>query len=189
MRWLCWRVATLMGWSFRGEVPPLPKMVVVGAPHTSNWDFFLFLAALHAYRIEVRFLAKHTLFRPPLGFLFRAVGGIPVDRSRPGGVVGQVMEVFAATDRMILVIAPEGTRNNAPRWKTGFLEIAERAGVPVVPASIDAGTKTITIGPPLELGRDRSRLMDRLRSFYQGKTGVRPRLQGPVRLIGEGDRS
>lgn len=178
-----------MGWTFSGEIPPLPKMVVVGAPHTSNWDFLLFLAALHAYRVRVRFLGKHTLFRWPLGYVFRGVGGIPVDRSRPGGIVGQVMDAFAASDRMILVIAPEGTRSTAPRWKTGFLEIAERAEVPVVPAGIDAGTKTITIGPTLEVGPDRSRLMDRLRSFYQGMTGVRPHHQGPVRLVGEDGRS
>ena len=189
MKWLSHRIATLMGWSFQGQIPPLSKMVVIGAPHTSNWDFFLFLAALHAYRIRVKFLAKHTLFRWPFGYLFRAVGGIPVARSRPGGIVGQVTDAFAASDQMILVIAPEGTRSAVPGWKSGFLEIAGRLGLQVVPAGVDADTKTITVGPALEVGTDRTRFMERLRGFYEGMTGLRPHLQSPVRLIDEGRRS
>jgi 1-acyl-sn-glycerol-3-phosphate acyltransferase len=97
-----------------------------------------------------------------------------------------VSEVFASSDRMILVIAPEGTRSAAPRWKSGFFEIAARARVPIVPAGVDARTKSILIGLPLEVGPDRGELMDRLRDFFEGMSGLRPHLQGPVRVIGEG---
>ncbi|MGH3650754.1 MAG: 1-acyl-sn-glycerol-3-phosphate acyltransferase [Acidimicrobiia bacterium] len=182
MRWLSHRVMTVLGWTFLGEIPDVPKMVIVGAPHTSNWDFVLFLAALHHYDIKVRFLGKHTLFRWPFGRLFRAIGGIAVDRSRPGGIVGQVKAAFDAEDRMILVITPEGTRGAASEWKSGFIEIAETAGVPVVFAGVDGPGRTLTIGPSVEVGHDRVALMDRVRAFYADKEGLRPGLKGPVRL-------
>jgi len=182
MRWLSYRVMKTLGWTFLGEIPDIPKMVIIGAPHTSNWDFILFLAALHHYDIRVRFLGKHTLFRWPLGYLFRAIGGIAVDRTRPRGVVGQVRAAFDAEDRMILVIAPEGTRDAAPSWKSGFIEIAETAGVPMVLAGVDGPSRTLTIGPAVEVRGDRVAFMDRVRAFYIDKRGLRPGLKGPVRL-------
>ena len=107
MKWLAHRYLTLKGWSFEGELPDVPKMIVIGAPHTSNWDFILFLGALHHFRVRVQFIGKHTLFRWPFGWFFRALGGIPVDRSRPGGLVSQVADAMDATDQMILVMARE----------------------------------------------------------------------------------
>ncbi len=185
MRWLSYRVATALGWRIRGELPDVPKMVIVGAPHTSNWDFFLFLAALHHFEIRVRFLGKHSLFRWPVGFMFRKVGGIPVDRTRPGGVVGQVMAAFDAEDEMILVIAPEGTRSAAPSWRSGFVEIAEAAAVPVVLAGVDGVAKVLTIGPALDVGESRASFMDLVRGFYADQPGIRPGGKGPVRLAEE----
>ena len=184
MRWLSHRVARLAGWSLEGEIPALPRMVIVGAPHTSNWDFFLFLAALHHFHIDVRFLGKHTLFRWPLGPLFRAVGGIPVDRRRPGGVVAQVEEAFAAVPRMILVVAPEGTRRAAPSWKSGFVEIASRVGVPVVLAGVDGRRRSVVIGPTIEVSGPGG-LMEQARDFYAGIDGIKPAGKGPVRLARE----
>jgi hypothetical protein len=157
-------------------------MVIVGAPHTSNWDFFLFLAVLHHFDVNVRFLAKHTLFRQPLGFMFRKVGGIPVDRSQPGGVVGQVERALESQSRMILVVAPEGTRDAAPKWKSGFVEIAERAGVPVVLAGVSRVDKSITISSEIDVGADRIRFMDQVRAFYADKDGINPSGKGPIRL-------
>ena len=182
MRWLSHRVFTALGWSFEGVIPPIPKMVIIGAPHTSNWDFFIFLAAIHHFRIEPKFLGKHTLFRRPFGAMFRKVGGIPVDRAQPGGIVGQVKAVFDSVGEMTLVIAPEGTRSAAPSWKSGFLEIAEAAGVPVVMAGVDAAGKTLVISPPQHVGEDRSEFMDRVRRFYGDKDGINPEGKGPVRL-------
>jgi 1-acyl-sn-glycerol-3-phosphate acyltransferase len=157
-------------------------MVIVGAPHTSNWDFILFLAALHAYRIKARFIGKHTLFRWPFGYLFRALGGIPVDRSRSGGVVKQIAQAFDQADELILVIAPEGTRAAAPHWKSGFLGIAEQAGVPIVFAGVDAASRRVVLSEAVSYTGDVGALMDRARAFYEGKRGLKPVGAGPVRV-------
>jgi 1-acyl-sn-glycerol-3-phosphate acyltransferase len=185
VKWLSHRVCRILGWRFAGTVPDVPKMVIVGAPHTSNWDFFLFLAALYHFDIRVKFLGKHTLFRWPFGWLFRRWGGVPVDRRRAAGVVDQVKQAFDDADEMILVIAPEGTRGAARVWKSGFFEIADHVGVPVVPAGVDGAGKTVTIGPAQPVGLTRGELMDRLREFFAGKQGVRPANAGTVRLGAE----
>jgi 1-acyl-sn-glycerol-3-phosphate acyltransferase len=185
VKWLSYRMLRSLGWRFEGALPDVPKMVIVGAPHTSNWDFFLFLAALHHYEMKVRFLGKHTLFRWPFGVLFRRWGGIPVNRKRAAGVVDQVKEAFDTADELILVIAPEGTRSAAPRWKSGFLEIAERVEAPVVPAGVDGANKTVTIGAPLPVGLTRDESMSRLREFFTDKMGMRPQNAGAVRIRGE----
>jgi 1-acyl-sn-glycerol-3-phosphate acyltransferase len=127
-RWLKWR-----GWRFVGEIPDLDRMILVGAPHTTNWDFVVYLAAIRHWQISPRYIAKHTLFRRPFGLFFERFGGIPVDRTRPGGFVGQLAEEFERSDQMILVMAPEGARKAAPYWKSGFLRIASKTGVPIVP--------------------------------------------------------
>ena len=114
-KWLKWR-----GWQFIGEMPDLDKFVLIGAPHTSNWDFILYLGAIRHWGISPRFVGKHTLFRWPFGYFFRKFGGIPVDRDRPGGMVGQVVEEFEKSSRMILVVAPEGTRKAAPYLEIGL---------------------------------------------------------------------
>ena len=185
MRWLSHRFFTLLGWRVEGELPEIPKMVIIGAPHTSNWDFFLFLAVIHHFGIKVRFLGKASLFRWPFGFMFRKVGGIPVERGRAGGLVRQVKAAFDGEERMILVIAPEGTRSAAPAWKSGFVEIAEGAEVPVVLAGVDGPDKVISISAPQWVGPDRTEFMDRLRKFYADKPGIKAAGKGPVKLGNE----
>lgn len=185
MKWLSYRLMRLFGWDFAGQLPDVPKMVIIGAPHTSNLDFFLFLGALHYFDMRVRFLGKHTLFRRPFGSIFRRFGGIPVDRSRAGGVVAQVKAEFEATDRMILVIAPEGTRSAARRWKSGFIEIASEANVPVVFAGVDGVRKTVVFGPPENVGADRGEFMDRVRAFYEDKSGLKTHGKGSILVRGE----
>ena len=185
MRWLSHRIFTALGWKIDGELPDIPKMVIVGAPHTSNWDFFLFLAAIRHFRIKARFLGKASLFRWPSGFIFRKVGGIPVDRAQPGGVVRQVTAAFDESDEMILVIAPEGTRRAADKWKSGFVEIAHDANVPVVFAGVDGPRRVLTISPPYQVGDDHTAFMDHVRAFYADKPGLDPEGKGPVRIARE----
>ncbi len=185
MRWLSYRVFKTLGWRIEGELPDIPKMVIVGAPHTSNWDFFLFLAAIYHFDIKVNFLGKASLFRWPFGFMFRKVGGIPVDRAKPGGLVGQVKAAFDARDAMILVIAPEGTRSAADSWRSGFVEIADGADVPVVFAGVDGRGKVLTISGPEWVGPDRGDFMDRVRSFFANKPGLNPSGKSTVRLPDE----
>jgi 1-acyl-sn-glycerol-3-phosphate acyltransferase len=191
VKWLAYRWFKLFGWTFVGDFPENPKLIAVGAPHTTNWDFIAFLAALHFWDFKASFIGKHTLFRWPFGYFFRFFGGIPVDRSKPGGVVRQVAEAFDMADEMILVLAPEGTRRAAPTWKSGFLQIAEAVGVPIVFVSIDYPKREITIGPLVEYkgdladGRDVAELMDTARAFYSDKAGLRSEGKGPVRLEDE----
>lgn len=185
MSWLSHKVFTLLGWRIEGELPDVPKMVIIGAPHTSNWDFFLFLAVIYHFRVKARFLGKSGLFRWPFGWMFRKAGGIPVDRARPGGMVQQVKAAFDAEDELRLVIAPEGTRKAAATWKSGFVKIAEVAEVPVVFAGVDGPAKTIYISGAEEVGADRSEFMDRVREFYDDLPGLRPEGKGPIRLSGE----
>ena len=180
MKWIAYRYLTWRGWQFTGRIPDVPKMIIVGAPHTSNWDFFLFLAALQHFDIRVRFIGKHTLFRWPLGYFFRRWGGIPVDRRKAGGLVGQVAAAFDAEEQMILVISPEGTRRAAPAWKSGFLWIAEAAEVPVVLAGVDGAARTVDIGPMIYYDGDITAFMDRTRDYLDGKNGLRPEGRGPV---------
>jgi 1-acyl-sn-glycerol-3-phosphate acyltransferase len=185
MRWLSLWVMKTLGWTHVGTVPDVPKFVIIGAPHTSNWDFFLFLGTIQHFDLRVKFLGKQSLFRWPFGWMFRKVGGIPVDRNRSGGIVAQVKRAFAEADEMVLVIAPEGTRSAAPNWKSGFVEIAEAADVPVVFAGVDGVAKTITMSRPEHVGPDRGDFMDRVRAFYADKPGINPQGKGPIRLSGE----
>ncbi len=182
MKWLAYRYMRFRGWTFLGKVPDVPKMIVIGAPHTTNWDFVAFLAAMRAYRMKARFLAKHGLFRWPFGYFFTALGGIPVGGSKPGGVVGQVARAFAEAEHITLVIAPEGTRKSVPYWKSGFLKIAEAARVPVVLAAVDFGQRELTIGPMMDYAGNASAFMGEARLFYDDKVGLHPEGKGPVRV-------
>ena len=176
-KWLKWR-----GWKFIGEMPDLAKMILIGAPHTSNWDFVLYLGAIRHWRISPRFVGKHTLFRWPFGYFFWKFGGIPVDRDQPGGMVGQVVEEFETSPRMVLVVAPEGTRKAAPYWKSGFARIATAAQVPIVPVVLDFPAKTLVVGDPIFYFGDEKALMDQLRVFFEPGVGKDGAGKGPVRL-------
>lgn len=185
MKWLADKYLKLRGWTFVGELPDVPKMIIVGAPHTSNWDFVLFLGALVHFDMKVTYIGKHTLFKWPFGWLFRKWGGLPVDRSEPGGLVKQVAEAFDSAERMILVMAPEGTRKKAKAWKAGFIWIAAKANVPVVPAGVDGENKTVELGPGIRYEGDLTRFMDQLREFYAPKPGYDIAGKGPVRVSKE----
>lgn len=187
MKWLAEKYVKLRGWKFLGGPPEDPRYIVVGAPHTSNWDFVLFLAAIRHFGIRPKFLGKHTLFTGPFGWLFRRWGGIPVDRTRPGGVIERVRSEFETSEEFALVIAPEGTRDPAPYWKSGFIKIAEATGAPIVPAKIDFASRTITLGEPIKHQGSTTDLMDRLRVFFSGMRGVRSGGEGPVRVREEVD--
>lgn len=137
----------LAGWKAEGQLPPDRKFVIVGASHTSNWDFLVFLGTIHALGRQVRFIGKHSLFKWPLGGFMRALGGVPVDRSAPQDLVSQIVAQFGANDDFALIVAPEGTRSRTSNWKTGFYQIALRAGVPIVCAGPDYPTRRGVIGP------------------------------------------
>jgi 1-acyl-sn-glycerol-3-phosphate acyltransferase len=165
----------LMGWRVEGGFPNLPKFVVAVAPHTSNWDFVVGIGVVFALDLRIAFLGKHTLFRWPFGTLMRWVGGIPVDRTSPHGVVGDSIAAFSSMERRILAIAPEGTRRRVAQFRSGFLQIARGAGVPVVLASLDYAAKCVRLGPSFEPGEDVEADRRRTEAFFAPVRGKRPR--------------
>lgn len=142
---LCFRIA---GWRVKGRLPDLKKYVVITAPHTSNWDFILGVLARSIMKLKAKYLGKKELFKPPFGFIFRAMGGYPVDRSKHHNLVDAVVEIFNTKEQFILGIAPEGTRKYAPKWKTGFYYIALGAGVPIVMTGFDYANKEVSFAEP-----------------------------------------
>lgn len=182
MRRFLYRVARSIGWRFSGSLPSDPKLVVIGYPHTSNADFFLFLAALGYADIDVRFLAAEGLFVGPFGWFLRSLGGIPIDQQQAQAAVGAAVEAFDAADAMILVLAPEGTRSAPSAWRSGFWRIADAADVPVVMVKVDAARRTVVFGPSHRIDGDPHRWMDEAREFYADASGLRSGRAGPVRL-------
>jgi 1-acyl-sn-glycerol-3-phosphate acyltransferase len=147
IRWVLVQWFIRDGWTISGKLPPDRKFVIMGASHTSNWDFLVFLGAVHVVGRQIRFIGKHSLFRWPMGGFMRALGGVPVDRSKPQDLVSQVVDQFNAHDDFILVIAPEGTRSFTTQWKSGFYQIALKAGVPILAAGPDYPTRRGVFGP------------------------------------------
>lgn len=148
-------------------MPAEPRFVVVVAPHTSNWDFPVGVAAMLALGLGVHWLGKDTLFRWPLSPLLRWLGGEPVDRAAPGGVVGAAVARMRAEPRYVIALAPEGTRRRVESWRTGFHHVARGAGVPVVPAWLDWGRRAVGIGAPVWLGDDLEADVARIRALYR----------------------
>ena len=158
----------LRGWTIDGRLPVgVKKLVLVGAPHTSNWDFPAFLGATRDIGIRPSYLGKHSLFRWPLERFMRDMGGIPIDRTKRANYVDQVAAAFERSDELALVIAPEGTRHSDGRWKSGFYHIALAAGVPIVPAWIDRSRRRIGIGPLVEPSGDYCADLKRIADFYR----------------------
>lgn len=166
-------VLRALGWRVEGELPDLSRFVVIVAPHSSNWDFVVGAAAMFALDLRLSFLGKDVLFRGPLGPLMRAMGGIPVDRASSHGVVASAIEAFHARDRLVLAIAPEGTRKAVERLKSGFLHIARGAGVPILLATIDGTTRSIRLGPLLEPTADAPGDLARIERHYRDVRGWR----------------
>lgn len=173
---------SLSRWEMVSDPLPSRPTVLVGAPHTSNWDFVLMLGITWRLGMDVRWLGKHSLFRGWRGPLMRAVGGIPVDRSDPSRVVGEVVGRVRSGDLFGLVVTPDGTRGAHTHWKSGFYRIARETGMPVTLGFVDRTTMTTGLGPTLELSGDVVEDMDRIRAFYADKAGFRPARRVEPRL-------
>ncbi|MBN1381447.1 MAG: lysophospholipid acyltransferase family protein [Deltaproteobacteria bacterium] len=177
---LGWVYLQLSGWQVAGKPPSLSKFVVVGAPHTSNWDLPLLLAIAFFFGLRVSWMGKHTLFRGPFDAIFRWLGGIPIERQSSHGAVEQMIEEFQKRDRLILVLAPEGTRRRVESWKSGFYHIAVGAGVPILIGFIDYGRNKGGIGPLIDPSGDIEADMAKIRNFFATVTPRHPERFGPV---------
>ncbi|WP_322410673.1 1-acyl-sn-glycerol-3-phosphate acyltransferase [Microbacterium invictum] len=174
-------------WTLVTEPAPARPTVVLGAPHTSNWDFVLMLGIAWRLKMRFRWLGKESLFRGWRGPIMRAIGGIPVDRSNPAGVVDALVSRIRDGDVFGLVVTPEGTRGGVAHWKSGFYRIAREAGLPVTLGYVDRTTMTTGLGPTLSLTGNVSADMDAIRAFYADKAGMLPALRVEPRLREEDD--
>ncbi len=170
------------GWKVTGKLPNFPKMLMIGAPHTTNWDGTIFYLFSLAVRAHIKFIGKHTLFKPPFGTLMRWAGGVPVNRSTTMNAVDQVVEAFNANEHMALIIAPEGTRSLTKHWKTGFYYIALRAQVPIVLVYVDYPRRRCGVGPHFVPTGDIETDFKIIQDFYADKEGRHPEKKGPIVL-------
>jgi 1-acyl-sn-glycerol-3-phosphate acyltransferase len=161
----------LLGWRIEGEIPNLPKLVIAVAPHTSNWDFIVGMAAMFALDLRLSFIGKHTLFVGPFAAVMRWLGGIPVDRTSAHGVVDDSVRAFNSVDRRVLAIAPQGTRKPVARFRSGFLHIAHGARVPVLLAALDYGVRTVRLGPYFTPGDDIEAEREKVEAFFRPVRG------------------
>ena len=175
----------LSPWRLVREQPPYdgPRLLI-GAPHTSNRDFVLMLATTWDARLSVRWLGKQELFRGWKGPIMRRLGGIPVDRADPAGLVDRVIEMVRDDPRAALVVTPDGTRRSKG-WRSGFYRIAMGADLPVTLGFVDRTTMTTGLGPTIRLTGDVEADMDRIRAFYADKAGILPERRTEPRLDDE----
>ncbi len=181
-RWFARALLSALGWKIEGAKPLHHKYVLIAAPHTSNWDFPLMILFAWAFDIRINWMGKHSLFKPPCGWIMRALGGVPIQRRSSNNVVDSMVETFAESDELVLVVPTEGTRIRTEFWKSGFYHIARGADVPIVPSYLDYGQKRGGFGPALPMSGDISRDMALLRGFYAPMKGLYPDQFGPVRL-------
>lgn len=165
---------SLSRWKLDSQPAPSRPTLLIGAPHTSNWDFILMLGIAWRLGIEVHWLGKDSLFSGWRGPIMRAIGGIPVDRSDPRRVVSDVVGRVHAGEVFGLVVTPDGTRGAHTHWKSGFYRIARETGLPVTLGYVDRTTMRTGLGPTLDLTGNLDQDMDRIRAFYADKAGFHP---------------
>jgi 1-acyl-sn-glycerol-3-phosphate acyltransferase len=177
-------LAALGGWRFVGEPPAPRRAVCLALPHTSNLDGMLLVMLTASVGMKISWMVKDAWGKGPVGSLIRGVGGVPIDRTKPNGMVGQMIDEFGRGEDLYLCIPPEGTRKHTEYWKSGFYRIALGAKVPIVPGFLDYGAKVGGFGEPIAATGDIKADMDRIRAFYADKA-PQPRYPdkfGPIRL-------
>lgn len=167
-------------WRLVGTVPT--KGILVGAPHTSRWDWVAMLMIAWSNGARPQVLVKHTYFKGPLAWIMRHTGGIPLDRENPGATIRALLEDAETHDSFLLVIAPEGTRSETAYWKPGFYRIAGQTGLPIGLGFVDGATRTLGMGPTITPSGDVVADMDLVRAFYADKRGINPERWAEPRL-------
>jgi 1-acyl-sn-glycerol-3-phosphate acyltransferase len=174
LRWMALRLLELMGWRLDIRVPDEPRLLLLAAPHTSNWDGVLAILAMLALELRLGLFVKHTAFAGVLGGVLRRVGAIPINRSAPGGLIGQTIGAFERRPALLVGIAPEGTRQRVDKWKRGFHLIAAGANVPILCAYIDYARKVVGTGPLLQPTADYAADLEAVQAFYRTITPRAP---------------
>lgn len=172
-------------WRLAGDVPR--SGILVGAPHTSSWDWLAMLLISWANGARPQALISHTFFKGPVGWVLRSTGGIPLDRENPGATIRALVTEAQSGEHFLLAIAPEGTRYKGEYWKPGFYRIAQQTGLPISLGFVDGTTRTLGIGPSFHPTGDVTKDMDVVRTFYADKHGIRPERRTEPRLREESD--
>lgn len=172
----------LLGWNIQGERPTEKKVMILGAPHTSNLDYFLTLALIHHFQLPLRYLIKDSVFKGPQAPLLRSLGGIPVDRSKANNLVDTMVSTVNQQEEIALGVLPEGTRKYVDYWKSGFYWIAQGAELPIYPVRVDGPGKRLDMGPALYTSGDIEADVALLAEFFGDAKGVKPENSGPVRV-------
>jgi 1-acyl-sn-glycerol-3-phosphate acyltransferase len=170
----------LSRWRTVGSVPR--RGILVGAPHTSNWDWVLTMLLAWDSGVQIRLLVKDSFFKGPVGWFMRRTGAVELDRDNPGATIRRLIEDAGSDEAFLLGIAAEGTRDRGDYWKSGFHRISRQTGIPITLAFLDAPSRTVGWGPTFAPTDDVRADMDRIRAFYADKTGIRPELATVPRL-------
>lgn len=174
----------ILGWKFDGEFPKeLKKYVLIGAPHTSWEDFYVGLFSRNITKTKLNFVGKKSLFKPPFGFFFRALGGAPIDRTKSTNVVDAIIDIFNSKEEFRLAISPEGTRQYVDKWKTGFYYIAKGANVPIVMLGFDFENKKVKLSKPFYITGDIKADFAHFYAFYKAIKGANPELFNNKNLL------
>jgi 1-acyl-sn-glycerol-3-phosphate acyltransferase len=188
VRLVCHLWCFLYRWRVIKITEPVPTpCVVIAGPHTSNWDFFGMVATARINRVDMRWLGKREMFDGPLGWFFRALGGVSVDRDAPGGLIGEMAALLTSSTDLVVVVPAEGTRDRVEYWKSGFYRIALEAHVPIQFTYVDRATRTSGFGPWIMPSGDVGADMDKVRAFYADKVGIKPEKFAVPRLREEAD--
>ena len=169
LQWLGRTVLSIFGWKVKGGIEheyDNKKLIILIVPHTSNWDGIFGVAAVAGLDARITFIGKHTAFKYGLGAFLRYMGGIPVDRSKPGGVIQHAIDQIKGIESSLIAISPEGTRSKVKEWKTGFLRIAKEINAQIVPASLDFSKKEILLGRVFKLSGDNKKDILDLKRYY-----------------------
>ncbi len=177
MKYISQLILKLWGWKVEGNPRnDISHRVFAVVPHTSSWDFIVAILLKWSLQLKNDFVAKKSLFRPPWGWFFRALGGHPVDRSQSQNVVEAIVQLMKSKNRFSLGIAPEGTRKKVNKLKTGFYQIAKGAGAPILLVRFDYSTKTVTISEPFYPTTDEAADWQYINQYYKGAKGKIPSL-------------
>jgi 1-acyl-sn-glycerol-3-phosphate acyltransferase len=164
----------ISGWTIKGNVPDEERIVLIAAPHTSNWDFVLAMLAIFGLNIKLRWLGKHSIFKPGFKIFFEWLGGIPVYRDNPSTLIESIVDIVKKEKSIVIAMTPEGTRKKVKRWKTGFLRIAKQTQSKILLISIDASTKSIEIGKIFNPTGDNEEDLAFIQKYYSSFRGINP---------------
>ena len=170
-------VLSIFGWKVKGSISEdfsNQKLVVIVAPHTSNWDGIFGVATVAGLDAKITFIGKHTAFKYGLGAFLRYMGGIPVDRSKPGGIIRDAIDQIKKIDGSLIAMSPEGTRSKVKEWKTGFLRIAKELNTNIIPASLDFAKKEILLGKAFVPSGNNEEDIRALKEYYSVFTAKHP---------------